>query len=124
LGQPKLNPREKLVRRRFLFLSFSDRGYEISPLLINFRKIPAGKNAKNAQKTRKKKSTPSDFWNLTHAKKMAQNGRRRFLFGRFLRWPLRESPNLAYTNNFRDSLRRRYGLEKIYAGHFFRGRLT
>ena len=55
---------------------------------------------------------------------MAQNGRRRFLFGRFLRWPLRESPNLANTNNFRDSLRRRYGLEKIYAGHFFRGRLT
>ena len=32
-----------------MFLSFSDRGYEISPLLINFRKIPAGKNAKNSQ---------------------------------------------------------------------------
>ena len=52
-GQPKLNPPEKSVRRRFLFLSFSDRGYEISPLLINFRKIPAGKNAKNSQKGRR-----------------------------------------------------------------------
>ena len=34
-------------------MSFSDRGYEISPLLINFRKIPAGKNAKNSQKGRR-----------------------------------------------------------------------
>ena len=73
------------------------------------------------QKTAKQKSTPSIFQNLTYRKKKAQNGRRRFFFGHFLHFFQRESYFFAKTNNFRVNLRRRYGLEKIYADHFFCG---
>ena len=116
----RLTYREKNGRRRFFLGHIGGVDCHESCLFLQKNEIPAGNKAKNGQT--KIYARPIFGWIKSGQPKLnppEKSVRRRFSFGRFLSFFQQESPNLAKTNNFRVNLRRRYGLKKIYADHFF-----